>query len=165
MTTYQPMNNAAPTVSKHGLTFNEAEERQHQYPFQLCPECMSEHTEVVKRLKSDDNRFPTGSHRRFRHGIFMHDCERVNYICKDCNCEFYQWYRTGEKKCVDVDVNIAWTIIGVILTALSLFMLITSLSIDDPSGWMIVVMILSALLFALFCIATLDALSEILDLE
>lgn len=161
MIAYQPMNSDAPTVSKHGSAFNEAEERQQQYPFQLCPECMSENTEVVKLLKSDDNRFPTGSHRRFKHGIFMYERERVNYICKDCNCEFYQWYRTGEKESMDVDDNVAGAIIGLIVTALSLFMLFASLSVDDPPVWVIVVTCLSSISLASFGAVTCVALEEI----
>lgn len=91
MIVYQPMNDDSPTVSKHGSTFNEVEERQKQYPFNLCPECISENTEVVKQLRSD-NRLGThtGSKYQIRKGIFKHQCERVNYICKDCGCEFYQ---------------------------------------------------------------------------
>ena len=160
---YQPMNADPPTVSKHGYTFSEAEERQQQYPFQLCPECMSEHTEVVEMLRSDGNRFHTGFHKRFKHRIFMYECERVNYICKDCDCEFYQWYRTGEKESMDVDDNIAWVTIGSIVTALSLFMLITSLSIDDPPVWAPFVSCLSGISLATFGAATLVALGEIFE--
>lgn len=161
MIAYQPMNDDAPTVSKHGSTFNEAEESQQQYPFQLCPECMSEHTEVVEMLKSDPDIFPTGFHKRFKHRIFMYECERVNYICRDCECEFYQWYRTGEKESMDVDDNIAGAIIGSIVTALSLFTLITSLMIDDPPVWMAAVSCLSGISLALFGSATCVALGEI----
>lgn len=161
MIVYQPMDADAPTVSRHGSTFSEAEERQQQYPFQFCPECMSEHTEVVELLDSDPDKFSTGFHRRFKHGIFMYNCERVNYICKDCGCEFYQWYRTGEKESVEVNDDIAWVIIGSIVTALSLFMLITSLLIDDPPTWAVVVTILSGLLVAFFGAATGVALEGI----
>ena len=163
MIVYQPMNSDAPIVTKHGSTFSEAEERQQQYPFQLCPECMSEHTEVINTLRSDADKFSTGFHRRFKHRIFMYECERVNYICKDCDCEFYQWYRTGEKESMDVDDNIAWVIIGPIVTALSLFMLITSLSIDDPPAWAIVVLCLSSISLATFGAVTFVALGEIFE--
>lgn len=161
MLVYMPMNADAPTVSKHGSTFSEAEERQQQYPFQFCPECIGEHTEVVEMIRSDPDKFSTGFHRRFKHGIFMYECERVNYICKDCGCEFYQWYRTGEKKSVDVDDNIVWAIIGSIVTALSLFMLITSSLIDDIPAWMAVVSCLSGVLVAFFGAATGVALDGI----
>lgn len=163
MIAYQPMNTDAPTVSKHGSTFNEAEERQQQYPFQLCPECLSEHTEVVELLDSDyygcDKH--TGSKCRIGEGIFEHQCERVNYICEDCCCEFYQLYRTGEKGSVEVNDSVAWTIIGFILTALSLFVLITSMSVDDPSVLVMVVSCLSGTSLAIFGDATLVALEEI----
>lgn len=161
MIAYQPMDADAPTVSKHGSAFSEAEERQQQYPFQLCPECMSEHTEVVELLDSDPDKFSTGFHRRFKHGIFMYECERVNYICKDCDCEFYQWYRTGEKECVDVDDNIAWAIIGPIMAALSIFMLFASVSVDDPPVWVFIVICLSSISLAFFGAATGVALDGI----
>lgn len=165
MIAYQPMNTDAPTVSKHGHTFSEAEERQQQYPFHLCPECMSEHTEVVKLLRSDTEsvKSPTGFHRPFKRGVFKYECERVNYICKDCECEFYQWYRTGEKKSVDVDDDIAWAIIGIIMTALSLFMLFASVTLDDPPVWAIVVSCLSGILVAFFGAATCVALENIFE--
>ena len=161
MIVYQPIDDDPPTVSKHGSTFNEAEDRQKQYPFQLCPECMSEHTEVVEMLKSDPDKFSTGFRRRFKHGIFMYECERVNYIYRDCECEFYQWYRTGEKQSVEVNNNIAWAIIGFILTALSIFMLITSSSVDDPPIWMAAVTCVSAELATIFGFMVGWALGEI----
>lgn len=155
MIAYQPMNTEPPTVSKHGSTFNETEERQQQYPFQLCPECISEHTEVVKWLNSDRGVYGyTGSECWIRKGIFEHQCERVNYICKDCGCEFYQRYRTGEKQSIEVDENIAWLIIGSIVTALSIFMLITSLSVDNPPIWMAAVTCVSAVLASIFGLMT-----------
>ena len=165
MIAFQPMNDNAPTVSRHGSTFSETEERQQQYPFQLCPECMSEHTEVVKLLRSDTApvKSPTGFHRPFKRGVFKYECERVNYICRDCDCEFYQWYRTGEKRSMDVNDNIAWVIIGLIVTALSLFMLIASLSIDDTPIWVIVVTCLSGISLATFGTATIVALGEIFE--
>ena len=163
MTAYQPMNDDAPIVSKHGHTFNETGERQQKYPFQLCPECMSEHTEVVNTLRSDGSRFHTGFHRRFKHGIFMYNCERVNYICKDCECEFYQWYRTGENKSVEVNENIAWAVIGPIMTALSLFMIFTSVTLDDPPVWAIAVSCLSSVSLATFGAVTFVALGEIFE--
>ena len=163
MIAFQPMNDNAPTVSRHGSTFSETEERQQQYPFQLCPECMSEHTEVVKLLRSDTApvKSPTGFHRPFKRGVFKYECERVNYICKDCECEFYQWYRTGKKGSMDVNHDVAGAIIGYIVTALSLFTLITSLMIDDPPVWMSAVSCLSGILLALFGSATVVALGEI----
>lgn len=161
MIVYQLMNDDPPTVSKHGSTFNEAEERQKQYPFQLCPECLSEHTEVVKRLNSDRSIYSYTEYKRWiRNGIFEYQCERVNYICKDCKCEFYQWYRTGEKQSVEVDGNVALSIIGAILTALSIFMFITSMSINDPTGWTLVVLCLSVISLATFGAMTLVAFTE-----
>lgn len=152
MIVYKPMNANAPTISKHGSTFNESEDRQQQYPFQLCPECLSEHTEVVKL---------PGFHRKFKHGIFMYECVRVNYICKDCGCEFYQWYDTGEKESIEVDDSIVSAIIGFIMTALSLFMLITSLSVDDPSVWVILILILSSVSSVVSGAITFTALEDI----
>ena len=151
MITYHTMNDDAPTVSKHGSTFNEAEERQKQYPFQLCPECISENTEVVKQLRSDYRLGThTGSKYRIRKGIFNHQYDRVNYICKDCGCEFYQLYRTGVKESLDVDDGVAGVIIGLIGFVLSLFILITFLSIDNPPVWMIVMDFLFGISISIF---------------
>lgn len=163
MIVYQPMNVDPPTVSKHGSTFNEAEERQQKYPFQLCPECMSEHTEVVTQLKSDCDRFTTGFHKQFRKGVFEYKCQRVNYICKTCGCEFYQWYRTGEKQSINVDDDIADAIIGSIVTALSLFTLVTSLSIDDPPLWVAFVILLSEITLAIFAAVVIITIGQIFD--
>lgn len=157
MIAYQTMNDDAPTVSKHGSTFNEVEEC--QYPFQLCPECLGEHTEVVRWLNSDRGVYRyTGYKCRIRKGIFEHQCERVNYICKDCGCEFYQLYRTGEKGSIEVDDDVALSIIAAILTALSLFMFITCMSIDNPTGWTIFVLALSVISLATFGAITLVSL-------
>lgn len=162
MIAYQTMNTDPPTVCKHGSTFDEVEDNQLQYPFQLCPECFGEHTEVVRWLNSDRGVYRyTGYKCRIRKGIFDHQCERVNYICKDCGCEFYQWYRTGGKQSVEVDNNIARAIIGFILTALSLFMLITSLLAKDSTGWMALVVWVSCISLAFFGVITGVALEEI----
>lgn len=162
MIAYQTMNTDPPTVCKHGSTFNEVEDSQQQYPFQLCPECISEHTEVVKKLYSDYRLGThTGSKYRIRKGIFNHQYERVNYICKDCGCEFYQLYRTDVKESLDVDDSVAGVIIGFIGFVLSLFILITFLSIDNPPVWVIIMDFLFGISIGIFSGVIIWALGKI----
>ncbi len=60
-----------------------------------------------------------------------------------------------------MDNNVALSIIGAILTALSIFMLITSLSVDDPPIWMAAVTGVSVALATIFVFMVYWALEEI----
>lgn len=106
-------------VYQHGKTYSEQETLDDKYPFQLCPECQSYETEVIKY--EGEAWYQTGDTRYERKGIFRCQIVHVNHICKSCGCKWDHTYENkNARESVEVDPDLAYLIIALIVFALSL---------------------------------------------
>jgi len=106
----------ATKVTKHGDNYDEASSLAEQYPFSLCPECLSQDTNIVDDRYNYSKSNRTGDHRYHRRGIFYDKLVHVNYICNQCHSEFSKTYIVkGEKRDTifsnEIDISIAVMII------------------------------------------------------
>ena len=115
-------------VHKHGSTYNEQEEIAQMYPFSICPECLSSNTAVDTKLKEWYNH--TGYVSYKRHGIMEYKYTHVNYICKDCGCEFSDEVEDKkEGRFINIDEDLVGVIISFIITLFSIFSIICSMAV------------------------------------
>lgn len=106
-------------VYQHGKTYSEADEIEKSYPFQLCPECMSQDTSIIK--KDNDCVWQTGMHDYKRKGLVDRKIVYVNHKCNSCGCKFQHTFEDKSKrKSMKVDEDIAIWIICILIFALSL---------------------------------------------
>lgn len=112
-------------IIKHGKTYNETE----KYPFCLCPECMSEKTEIV--TQSVDG-YHTGEYHYSVHGLYERKLIYVNHKCNECGCIFRDEYEES-KKPREISECTMFFIVGILIFALSIFFFFCVLEIDDPS--------------------------------
>ena len=106
-------------IIKHGSTYSEQETLDDKYPFQLCPECQSQETEVVKY--DEEAWYQTGYTQYERKGIFGCQIVHVNHICKSCGCKWDHTYENKKaRESVEVDPDLACLIIMLLIFALSL---------------------------------------------
>lgn len=103
-----------PVVMNHGDTYNEKEVLQERYPYVICPECLSQNTEVVRKHRGPTHDYHTGDHSTKRKGILVYDVVRANYQCKDCKCEYYQWLAT-DRHFLFSDIEIDEGVINLLL--------------------------------------------------
>lgn len=132
----------SPVVMNHGETYNEKEVLQDRYPYVICPECLSQNTEVVRKHRGPCEDFHTGDHSTKRNGIWVYDVVRANYQCKDCKCEYYQWLATDRHflfSDIEIDEDVRNTLLCLFFIILFVAVWVFSWgSINDDSPWWIV---------------------------
>lgn len=140
----------SPVVMNHGETYNEKEALQERYPYVICPECLSQNTEVVRRHRGQAHDFHTGDHGTRRKGIWVYDVVRANYQCKDCKCEYYQWLATDRHFLlydIEIDEDVRNVIVYIAIWLAFIVMWIFSWCIcsdnPDPPWWIILMGIIS----------------------
>lgn len=146
------MNNNADKVEvyKHGKAYSEADEIEKSYPFQLCPECMSQDTVIIKH---DENCiFQTGDYKYERKGLRDYKIIFVNHKCKTCGCKFQHTFKDkSAKESMTIDEDIALWIICILIFALSLTACIcgwtafTTLGEETAPWWLYLWVIMSTL--------------------
>lgn len=131
-----------PVVMNHGNTYNEKEVLQERYPYVICPECLSQNTEVVRRHRGQAHDFHTGDHGTRRKGIWVYDVVRANYQCKDCKCEYYQWLATDRHflfSNIEIDKDVRDGLIYLAVLIVFIVMLVFSWNVvNDDSPWWLV---------------------------
>lgn len=95
----------ATEVTKHGDNYNEASSLAEQYPFSLCPECLSQDTNIVDDHFDFSKSYRTGDYRYHRRGIFYDKLVHVNYICNQCHSEWTKTYLVRDEKRVTILSN------------------------------------------------------------
>ena len=132
----------SPVVMNHGDTYNEKEALQERYPYVICPECLSQNTEVVRRHRGQVYDYHTGDHGTRRKGIWVYDVVRANYQCKDCKCEYYQWLATDRHflfSDIEIDEDVRNWLLWLLFMILFVVMWIFSWSaINDDNPWWLV---------------------------
>lgn len=139
-----------PVVMNHGETYNEKEALQERYPYVICPECLSQNTEVVRRHRGPVHDYHTGDHSTKRKGIWVYDVVRANYQCKDCKCEYYQWLAT-DRHFLFSDIEIDDTVrdvvayIAILLAFIVMWVFSWCVCSDnpDPAWWILLMGIIS----------------------
>lgn len=133
----------SPVVMNHGNTYNEKAVLQERYPYTICPECLSQNTEVVRRHQGQAHDFHTGDHSTKRKGIWVYDVIRVNYHCKDCKCEYYQWLATDRHFLfsdieIDEDVRsgLLWLLFMIIFVVMWIFSW-NAIAAEDNPWWLV----------------------------
>lgn len=120
-----------PSVMFHGSKHVPGDElNDGRYPFTLCPECMSSETMVIDKCYEKDSygtKYTIGdktgdTYHRCRDRIFYDKVRPINYRCKDCGCQ----YTAYEKLESGVRPPVLWFVICSMLTALSLFFVVSS---------------------------------------
>lgn len=124
-------------IFEHGKTYNEEE----KYPFRICPECMSEKTEIVMKSVGGHR---TGNHYYHVHGFTERKLVYVNYKCNECGCVFEDEYEESRKQ-REISINTALFIIGILILAISIFLLCCFLKIDDYSWFDVLGLMASAI--------------------
>jgi hypothetical protein len=106
-------------VYKHGKTYSETDELENSYPFQLCPECMSQNTSIIKR---DDNCvYQTGEYTYERKRFMDRKIIVVNHQCNSCGCKFqHRFVDKSKRESMEVNEDICRCIIFTLIFALSL---------------------------------------------
>ena len=98
-------------VKAHGSQYSEADEIEKSYPFQLCPECMSQDTEII--LHDENSLRQTGNKRWEREGIFDIKIVTVNHICKFCGCKWvHEFEDKKERSSIEVNDRTVSIILG-----------------------------------------------------
>lgn len=123
-------------VKTHGSQYNEADEIEKSYPFQLCPECMSQDTEIV--LHDENSLRQTGHTRWEREGIFDIKIVTVHHVCKSCGCKWvHEFEDKKERSSIEVNDRTASIILGLLGFFLGLFFMIglmTAMEGSDVGG-------------------------------
>ena len=88
----------ATEVTKHGSNYDRASSLAEQYPFSLCPECLSQDTNIVDDKYNYSKSHHTGDYIYHRKGIFYNKLVHVNYICNQCNSEWSKTYLVKDEK-------------------------------------------------------------------
>lgn len=129
----------SPVVMNHGETYNEKAVLQERYPYTICPECLSQNTEVVRKHRGPCKDFNTGDHATRRKGIWVYDVVRANYQCKDCKCEYYQWLATDRHflfSDIEIDEDarncLLWFLFLILFVVIWLF---SWCALTDDSPW------------------------------
>lgn len=133
-------------ITVHGNTYSEIDKAANTYPFMLCPECMSEDTEID--LSWDYGR-ETGDCRYVRKGIFHRRLIYVKHVCNSCGCKWAHEVEDADYKKGGgiVDDDMAAFIICFLLFLLSLFFTVCFWMIvnDDSPGWVKLLTFLSSI--------------------
>lgn len=123
-------------ITVHGNTYSEIDKASNTYPFMLCPECISEDTEIDLSLEEYRN---TGNCRYVRKGIFQHRMIYVRHVCNSCGCKWAHEVEDADYKKGGgiVDDDMAAVIIGFLIFLLVLFFTVCFLSIvnNDSPEW------------------------------
>lgn len=134
-------------ILEHGSTHRDDEETQEQYPFQLCPECMSQNTRVCFDSLTGSCKYETEK-------IFLKKIVFVNHKCEDCGCQWQHKYEDEEfRKCKEVNPDIVAGIAAFLVWIFSLFSTICAWNVvdcyttkDDVPGLVILWVILSSMI-------------------
>lgn len=110
-------------VTKHGDDYNEESSLAEQYPFSICPECLSQDTNIVDDRYNYSKSHRTGDHRYHRRGIFYDKLVHVNYICNQCHSEWTKTYLVKDEKRVTIFSNEIDSLIAVMIILGLLFIL------------------------------------------
>lgn len=164
-----------PSVIFHGSKYVPGDElNDGRYPFTLCPECMSSETMVIDKCYEQDDhgiKYTVGdktgdTYRRWRDSIFYDKVRSINYRCKDCGCQ----YTTYEKLESGVRPPVLWFILCSMLTALSLFFVVSSIyglwgvpegTSRTDTDILGIIFLLSAISFVILLMFTIVNLSDI----
>lgn len=110
-------------VYRHGKTYSEADEIEKSYPFQLCPECMSQDTEII--LHDKNSLTQTGHKRWEREGIFNIKIVTVRHVCKSCGCKWvHEFEDKKERSSITVNDRTVSIILGLLGFFFGLFFII-----------------------------------------
>lgn len=137
-------------VYRHGETYTAEDELEKSYPFQLCPECMSQDTSIIKR---DDNCCcQTGDYNYERRGIMECKIVFVNHRCNSCGCKFQHTFEDKSKRgSMELDADFCMWIICILIFALSLTACICgwtafNLLDEDNTPWWLYLWVISSTL-------------------
>jgi hypothetical protein len=149
----------------HGNAYNEKDMLQDRYPYLICPECLSQNTEVVRRLGGLIDDFHTGDHSVRRKGIWVYDVVRANYHCNDCKCEYYQWLATDRHflfSNIEIDEDARNVMIYIIVLLAFIVMWVFSWCVcsnnPDPAWWVLLMGIISPIVSGVMVIGGLAEL-------
>lgn len=152
----------SPVVMNHGDTYNEKEVLQERYPYVICPECLSQNTEVVRIHRGYGSDYHTGDHATRRRGIWVYDVVRANYQCKDCKCEYYQWLATDRHflfSNIEIDEDARNIMIYIVILLAFVVMWVFSWCVcsdnPDPSWWILLMSIISPIVSGVMIIGKL----------
>lgn len=162
----------ATEVTKHGDDYNEESSFAEQYPFSLCPECLSQDTNIVDDHLDFSKSHHTGDYIYRIKGIFRNKFVHVNYVCNQCHSEWTKTYLVKDEKRVtifsnEIDGSVAAMIIfGLlfILAAISTvcFVIIASdFEVNEIPSNIDIWLSLSVILTLIFGALSWDAYSDI----